>query len=120
MFVKDKKRRRGRGARLDFSYRERRKRWTQSDIEAKDHLYSVTFTDENFQKGWAVGTYGRILRTLDGGLTWESQAGGTSENLLKVSFFDALNGVAVGLNGTIITTKNSGNNWKLNKPCETS
>ena len=34
------------------------KKWIQRQTEAKDHLYSVTFTGENFENGWTVGTYG--------------------------------------------------------------
>ncbi len=119
VFVKDKKNAVVVGARGSiFLTANAGKDWTQSLIEAKDHLYSVTFTDENFQKGWSVGTYGRILKTQDGGLTWENQTSGTTENLLKTAFFDDSNGIVVGLNGTILTTKNGGENWKSNKPCE--
>ena len=33
--------------------------------------------------GWAVGTYGQILKTTDGGTTWTAQASGTTETFVK-------------------------------------
>ncbi len=74
-------------------------------------------TGENFQTGWTVGTYGRILKTTDGGETWKTQTGGTSEQLLKVAAFDPQKSVIVGTNGTILLTDNGGGTWKLRKPC---
>ena len=43
--------------------------WKMIKTDTKDHLYSVSFVGET---GWATGTYGRILKTIDGGLTWSS------------------------------------------------
>ena len=57
-------------------------------------LVDVSFTDSN--NGTAVGWYGTILRTTNGGNTWTSQSSGTSHDLLGVSFTDSNNGTAVG------------------------
>ena len=54
----------------------------------------VSFTDAN--TGTAVGGYGTILRTTNGGTTWTSQTSGTTNHLLGVSFTDANTGTAVG------------------------
>ena len=49
------------------------KDWKQVEVPTKNHLYSLTFTGDNLNTGRAVGTYGEILITSDGGLTWKSQ-----------------------------------------------
>ncbi|MBA3786805.1 MAG: hypothetical protein H0X15_14925, partial [Acidobacteria bacterium] len=62
VFVKDKKSAIVVGARgTIFLTDNGGKDWRRSVVEAKDHLYSLVMTGENFQTGWTVGTYGRIL-----------------------------------------------------------
>ena len=43
--------------------------------------------ERRFMTGWAVGTYGHILKTTDGGAKWRQQLDGLGEHLLKVSAF---------------------------------
>jgi photosystem II stability/assembly factor-like uncharacterized protein len=52
-----------------------------------------------------------MLRTTNGGTTWNFQNCGTSQNLLCITFIDANTGYASGNNGTIIRTTNGGLNW---------
>jgi photosystem II stability/assembly factor-like uncharacterized protein len=75
----------------------------------------VFFTDAN--TGTAVGHLGycsnwsgldNILRTTDGGLTWEPQSSGTTNPLRGVCFTDANTGTVVGDSGTILRTTNGG------------
>ncbi|HEX8397534.1 MAG TPA: YCF48-related protein, partial [Pyrinomonadaceae bacterium] len=44
--------------------------WREIKLDGRDHFYAVAFAPKNFQKGWAVGSYGAIYQTSDGGLTW--------------------------------------------------
>ena len=74
-------------------------------------LNGVSFTDPN--NGTAVGDYGVILRTTNGGLNWISQTSGTSWQLWGVSFTDANTGTAVGDAGIILRTTNGGATWAL-------
>src|SRR5688572_19369002 len=60
--------------------------WRMVKTDARDHLYAVTFAGDT---GWATGTYGRILKTMDGGTTWTTQSAGTDEHLSKVAALDA-------------------------------
>ena len=69
-------------------------------------LVAISLADES--TAVLVGLYGRILRTTDGGETWEQQFSGTTENLLAVSFVDVATGTAVGENGTIVHTTTGG------------
>lgn len=58
----------------------------------------------------AVGDFGTIIRTDDGGATWTLQSSGTTNSLLGVSFVDANTGIAVGDSGTILRTDDGGAN----------
>ncbi|MBU1423158.1 MAG: hypothetical protein KKG06_08270, partial [Bacteroidetes bacterium] len=68
-----------------------------------------SFTDAN--TGTAVGHYGTILRTTNGGALWTTQTSGTTAWLLSVSFTDANTGTAVGSGGTILRTTDGGALW---------
>lgn len=84
-------------------------------------LTAVTFVDDSF--GWAVGHWGAILHTEDGGETWTRQRLDTSTDrpLFSVHFIDRDNGVAVGLWSLVLTTRDGGKSWNsvsLPKPPE--
>ena len=72
-------------------------------------LYSVSFTDAD--RGTAVGDYGTILRTMDGGADWVVQWGSTRRRLNGVAFLDANTGLAVGEGGVILKTTDGGATW---------
>jgi photosystem II stability/assembly factor-like uncharacterized protein len=76
-------------------------------------LTSVTFTNE--KTGWAVGQWGAILRTDDGGETWKLQRVdlSTDRPLFSVYFKDASEGWAVGLWSLMLHTTNGGNTWEV-------
>ena len=57
-------------------------------------------TDTN--AGTAVGDFGAIVRTTDGGATWVAQDSGTQDLLIGVSMTDANTGTAVGTSGDLI------------------
>ena len=64
------------------------------------------------QKGWAVGSFGAIAHTKDGGISWQLQKSQTTAHLFSVAFSDELNGIAVGARGTLLVTSNGGVDWK--------
>jgi photosystem II stability/assembly factor-like uncharacterized protein len=74
-------------------------------------MYSVDFVNTN--NGWAVGTQGGVLRTTDGGHTWQTQTTPTHQNLIGVDFVDVNTGWVVGGNGTILHTADGGAAWSL-------
>lgn len=75
-------------------------------------LNSVSFSDA--QSGWAVGQWGVILHTRDGGEKWELQRLATDEDrpLFAVHFFNAQEGVAVGLWSLVLLTTDGGKTWQ--------
>lgn len=64
------------------------------------------------KKGWTVGQSGTILYTEDGGINWELQKSGTSEDLRAVAFVNEKEGWIVGNGGMIIRTEDGGKTWK--------
>ena len=49
------------------------KEWAQVPVDTRDHLTSITLAVPCLTTGWITGTYGRVLKTADGGQTWKSQ-----------------------------------------------
>jgi len=75
-------------------------------------LTSVHFVDA--EKGWAVGHWGAILHTADGGRRWAAQRTDLSQDrpLFAVHFLDARHGVAVGLWSLVLATADGGQTWE--------
>lgn len=63
-------------------------------------------------EAWAVGKYGIILHTKDGGRNWKEQVSGTVQPLSAVSFIDNQTGFTVGNEGIILKTQDGGLSWK--------
>lgn len=74
-------------------------------------LTAVDFVDA--QHGWAVGQWGVILATTDGGEHWQQQRLDIDNDrpLFAVHFIDAEHGVAVGLWSLVLTTSDGGKTW---------
>ena len=56
----------------------------------------------NGQEGWAVGSEGTVIHTVDGGLSWTKQISATTHPLERVFIADRGHGWAVGFGGTIV------------------
>ncbi|HJW24971.1 MAG TPA: YCF48-related protein [Rhodocyclaceae bacterium] len=80
-------------------------------VPVSSTLTAVSFADD--RHGWAVGHWGAILATEDGGETWALQRLDTHEDrpLFSVHFFDAREGVAVGLWSLVLLTRDGGKTW---------
>lgn len=63
-------------------------------------LFALTFPTNSV--AYAVGNQGSILRSTDGGATWQSEASGIGNDLRDVAFVDTALGYAVGFNGVIL------------------
>jgi photosystem II stability/assembly factor-like uncharacterized protein len=70
---------------------------------------AVSFTDAN--TGTAVGLFGTILRTTNGGASWVQQPSGTTDDLDGVSFTDTLTGTVVGGYCANLRTTDGGATW---------
>ena len=81
------------------------------------YLDAVTFVSPEI--GWIVGwdlrglgRDGLILRTVDGGKTWQRQESHTANFLDDVFFISATEGWIVGKSGLVLHTKDGGQNWR--------
>jgi photosystem II stability/assembly factor-like uncharacterized protein len=74
----------------------------------KASLYSVSAHGENV---WAAGYWGTILRSSDGGRSWQQSDTPTAETLYAISFSDDRNGFAVGGSGMILHSSDGGVSW---------
>ena len=84
--------------------------WTwRNRMPQGNPLNAVFFVDA--QRGVAVGDQGVIIRTSDGGVTWNVEDGRSYVDLVDVWFTDADNGVAVGDVGTVLRTSDGGVSW---------
>jgi photosystem II stability/assembly factor-like uncharacterized protein len=86
--------------------------WTQADVPTRALLTGVVMHDARL--GWAVGHDQVVLRTRDGGLTWERvhHAPEKESPLLDVWFADAQRGLAVGAYGELLATRDGGTTWE--------
>lgn len=84
--------------------------WEMRNAGVMRQLEGVHYVTRSI--GYAVGfdasLGGAVLRTDDGGLSWEAQASHTGSRLDDVYFIDELRGWAVGEGGTIIHTGRGG------------
>lgn len=88
------------------------KRFRQArSVPLSTQLTGVSFADA--KRGWAVGHWGAILATTDGGESWQIQRLSSAEDrpLFAVHFFNARQGVAVGLWSLLLTTEDGGQTW---------
>lgn len=87
--------------------------WRQVITPTQATLTAVTFIDDHL--GYAVGHQQVILKTTDGGESWELQHHDAEDlafpALLDVWFRDGAWGLAVGAYGLMLETSNGGKDW---------
>jgi len=73
-----------------------------------DRLFDIEFIGS---RGWAVGQFGLVMRTDDGGTNWQELEGIPGTDLLGVDFLDDKRGAVVGTMGTAYYTEDGGDTW---------
>jgi photosystem II stability/assembly factor-like uncharacterized protein len=74
-----------------------------------DRIFAIYFIDTS--KGWVAGEEGMLLKTADGGLTWEKVPSGVMSNLYVLKFLDNQIGWVAGSNGIVHYTTDGGVSW---------
>lgn len=72
-------------------------------------LYDVHFATP--EQGWAVGEFGVIFATVDGGKTWTAQKSPVETTLFGVHFSDVDHGFATGIEQVLLRTTDGGTTW---------
>lgn len=85
----------------------------QNPLPQGNTLQDVAFI--NASTGFAVGSRGTIIRTTDGGSSWDILESGTIHDLWGVSFVDASTGTVVGNFGVILRTTDGGDSWTVQR-----
>ena len=83
----------------------------QGEIDVYDDLFAVSIADT--EHAVAVGYYGAIYWTEDGGDSWQKGLTGTHAMLYGVAMADAKRGWAVGQRGLILRTEDGGRTWEM-------
>ena len=74
-----------------------------------NNLFAVQYVTPEI--AWAVGHRGFIVKSIDGGITWEEEPQFTNETLLDLVFVTENIAYTVGSKGQIWKTTNGGDNW---------
>ena len=78
-----------------------------------EDLYDAHFVSP--ERGWAVGVFGAVYHTTDGGRHWKMQATPTIQHLYGIAFADEKRGWVVGRGGEILYTADGGVHWVQQK-----
>jgi photosystem II stability/assembly factor-like uncharacterized protein len=81
-------------------------------FERRDAFYGITSLDDEGQSVCAVGSYGKVVRTDDGGVTWLIQETPTLNHLQNVVAWDHEALLAIGDKNTVLVTLDAGQNWR--------
>ena len=87
--------------------------WTQAQVPISRTITAVDFIDE--RRGFAVGHDSALLRTEDGGASWELQKFAPEDEnfFLEVDFPIAERGSILGTNGELWISRDGGQGWEL-------
>src|SRR5687768_8184662 len=81
----------------------------QNPLIEPQNLEHFDFIDLN--TGWVVGDSGTVLKTVNGGLNWETVNLNTRANLKSIQFVNSSTGYICGDSGKVFKTINGGNSW---------
>jgi photosystem II stability/assembly factor-like uncharacterized protein len=84
--------------------------WITQQSNTFSNLWDVQFL--NSKLGFAVGSEGVILKTIDGGNNWKIKPSGTIKTLVSVCFLDSLTGFVIS-NTELFKTNDGGASWFL-------
>ena len=83
--------------------------WRRIESGTGEHLYGIDFVDT--KRGWAVGTDGTVLSTVNGGMTWDA-ASVSKDTLTEVNFTTPNNGWVASI-GKVHYTGSGGASWGM-------
>lgn len=86
--------------------------WVQQTSGITSDVKGFYFFDSF--NGWAVGNYGKILKTTNGGINWDLQPSLPSEILKKICFTtENIGWIVGGWDGELFRSTNGGSNWEI-------
>lgn len=92
--------------------------WVIQNSGTNQDLWAIYFQDQN--KGWAAGKEGTLIKTTNGGATWDPVTTNTDAWFSSIFFLDHDHGWVVGpdytwtgASGILLKTTNGGEDWIL-------
>ncbi len=87
--------------------------WSQFATPSNKEIKEIRFQG-GARRAVAVGDNGLILRTTNGGLTWQTSASGTTQDLTTLAWQDAQTVYALrgGQSGPVLKSTNGGASWQ--------
>ncbi len=82
----------------------------QRQAASIDNYYALDFPSND--TGWAVGSFGLIARSRDGGETWAAKDDTISDPLFAVDFVNDSTGWVAGWQGKLYKTDDAGASWQ--------
>lgn len=79
-------------------------------IERRDVFYGLAAPDAGTL--WAAGSYGKVVRSDDGGASWRIQRTPVVSHLQAIAAWDGERAVAVGNRGLVVITADGGKTWQ--------
>jgi len=92
-----------------FSFTLSKAQWVEIDPGVDNALYDIYAITPDIVV--AVGDNGTIIKTIDGGETWQQKESGTSNRLTKLQFPTSDIGYIIGGGGIFLKTIDSGETW---------
>jgi len=86
--------------------------WRFIPIPTDKLIYVKSMAFANEQTGWAVGVFGAVFRTRDGGVTWEARSRPSTSLLNGLFVSSSAEMWAVGEKGLVIHTRDGGQTWE--------
>lgn len=83
--------------------------WVNQDSKTTQNINDIFFI--NADRGWYVGSAGRVGYTTNSGLIWNSQILSSTIDFLTLHFIDESIGWIGGTNGRLMKTVNGGLSW---------
>ncbi|RKX71658.1 hypothetical protein DRP53_00810 [candidate division WOR-3 bacterium] len=83
--------------------------WQDYTLSFNSYLKGVDFIDP--QRGYACGNYGMVLKSTDGGHSWNRISPGGGQTFYELKAFDTTNIIVAG--DTMILTTDGGKTWQI-------
>lgn len=92
------------------------KTWKPAQAEMKQAVFDMHFLGSRL--GWATGSDGALLKTSDGGeswqkINWNESNSGEAYSIQGIHFSTNNKGWAVGKRGLVLRTEDAGQSWKI-------
>ena len=86
--------------------------WSATDLTGQGGIPGTSIQFLNNKSGFlTTGDPGTLLKTTDGGVTWEQKITGVSQGITDVFFLDSNNGFVCDHNGVVRKTTDGGSVW---------